>query len=433
MNQGPKSVFSTSTRLKKCVFTAALFYSTFTLGMCSTFLNSAILTFSRRLNTNIEHVSKVFIVILVSYICSALSCGVIFRFVSRQKCVVLLLSLMSLALFSIPHATTLTTLFLASSLIGLGGGGYDTAQMAWIIDIWRNESPPFILSQNFVYSLGTLIPPILLAPYLRTGPEASIDGEMLQTSLDVPFTIAGCLVVLAVVIHLTLIWVCKGSKPSEVDNNNDILRALLAEETPEEAQFTVRKIYFVVLACCITGFYCGLEQITSQFLPTFSHFSPVALTEAEGARVLFGLQVGFSVGRLLGIGLVLKVPPSFLLTGNLALLFIANMILMNFAGTSIAWLWAGSILFGLGMSTVYPSTYAYVSKHVFVTDGVAAIISVSGGIVSSIYPVIVGRSVETNPAIVTYVNFVSITVCTLAFATLVWTTRRERLSNYIRL
>jgi len=37
---------------------------------------------------------------------------------------------------------------------------------------------------------------------------------------------------------------------------------------------------------------------------------------------------------------------------------------------------------GAGLSTVYPAFYAFVERHLYVTDGVAALITISGGGVS---------------------------------------------------
>ena len=91
-----------------------------------------------------------------------------------------------------------------------------------------------------------------------------------------------------------------------------------------------------------------------QFLPTFAHFSELRLTEAEGARMLFGLTLCIAIGRLVGIFIVLKVKPHFILLGNFVLLLTANLVLLLIAQTSVPMLWVGSCLIGLGLSTVYP-------------------------------------------------------------------------------
>lgn len=357
---------------------------------------------------------------------------------------------MTTSFFTIPFATNLTTFFLFSSLIGLGSGGYDTAQVAWIIDIWRHESPPWILGQHFSYSLGTLAPPLLLAHFLPNTNSSQPNNETstiippIDSDLRIPFYVAGAFSVVSIITNVVLFFALRNRNPSIIDtldNNVEEEEPIAGSSTEDSESLTIsipqdsmkRKACLIALSCCVIGFYSALELCTQQFLPTFTHFSELKLTPPEGARVLFGLQLGFSIGRLVGILLVLKIPPHFIFAGNFIILTISNTILFMWGGSSLTWLWVGSIMIGVGMSTVYPSLYAFVEKYLFVTESVAGIITVAGGFVSSIYPVIVGNSVESNPEILTYVNFVSIIVCSVAFSILFWVTHMNSSGRYKKL
>lgn len=371
--------------------------------------------------------------------------------------ILLLLSLVASAFFLIPSATNLTDFFIFSSLIGMGSGGYDTAQVAWIIDIWRDESPPWILGQHFAYSLGTLAPPLILANFL---PNSNSTDEVATTTnspvseadIYIPFYIAGSMAIISVVINIIIYFAFRKRMQQVVPFDNNIQEPVVGTSWERESlssrsssssvsvttplisrnrNASKRKFYVIGLSCCVIGFYSALELCTQQFLPTYAHFSPMKLSPTEGARVLFGLQLGFTIGRLVGIFLVRKIRPHFLFAGNLILLTISNTILFVWGGSSIKLLWLGSIMIGVGMSTVYPSLYAFIEKYLFVTETVSGIITVSGGFVSSIYPVIVGNSVVTNPEILMYVNYVSISVCWIAFSLLFSLTYMRR--GYIRI
>ncbi|CAG7836798.1 unnamed protein product [Allacma fusca] len=302
-----------------------------------------------------------------------------------------------------------------------------------MIDIWRHESAPFILCQHFTYSVGTMVPPLLLGPFLTDRIEnvtitnsSIVESMEASAELYIPFSVVAALIISGIVMHCGLGMAYKnraivyGVNSSAVEHLKDI---------PEDEGLSVledtlkRKICLVALACFIIGFYSALELCTSQFLPTFSNFSDVHLSQSEAAKVLFGLQLGFSIGRLVGIILVLRIAPQFLFVGNFTVILVSNIILSVLGGSSVTWLWIGSVSIGVGMSTVYPVLYAYIEKYIFVNTTVAGVITVAGGMVSSIYPLIVGNSVEKNPRILTYVNFVSIAVCTAAFFVLFWTTQ----------
>ena len=162
-----------------------------------------------------------------------------------------------------------------------------------------------------------------------------------------------------------------------------------------------------------------------QYLSSFAQYSPVGLSEKEGAQILSGLNVGFAVCRGIGIFVVLKVAPQYILAGNMFLMFIGNSILFSIGGSSVTWLWAGSMCLGIGFSTTYPAFYAYLEKHLFVSESVASIITVFGGLMSTLYPYIVGNRVEENPVVLNYVDYVSIVMISVAFGVLFMFTRKE--------
>ncbi|CAG7716948.1 unnamed protein product [Allacma fusca] len=97
-------------------------------------------------------------------------------------------------------------LYVLVGAIGLGSGGFSVAQAAWIIDIWRQEAAPFILTINFAYSSGTLIPPLILGPYLK-GKTEETDGTAkfpYEFNLQIPFTIGGAIACFAIIIQAFL-------------------------------------------------------------------------------------------------------------------------------------------------------------------------------------------------------------------------------------
>lgn len=446
----PESAFSTSPRIVKIIVSLAVYYSNFVLGVCITLLGPLVLEFTNIFHSTVDQVSEVFTIILFCYLTSALLGTLIFKCVNRQLVVLLLLSLITSSFFLIPSATNLNEFFVYSSLIGLGGGGYDTAQVAWIIDIWRDESQPWILTQHFAYALGALATPLILAKFLTN--DNSTAEFHTASDIRTPFYIVGSLGILAVVINIIL-YIAFRKRTQVVLVTNNIQEPLIVDSSWEHESIesgtssvsvttalisrnrdsSKRKIYIVGLCCGVIGFYSALELCTEQFLPTYTHFSPMKLSPTDAANVLFGLQLGFTIGRLVGILLILKIEPHYIIAGNFVLLSISNTILYIWGGSSMTMLWIGSSMIGVGMSTVYPSLYAYIEKYLFITESVSGIITIAGSCMSAIYPIIVGNSIETNPEILMYVNFVSIFVCSLAFSLLFSMTYERTRAGYTRI
>lgn len=445
-------------------------------GACITFLGPLVLEFTNIFGATVDQVSQVFTIILFCYLTSALLGRsinsqtlnqrqykpmttvigtLIFKCVNRQLVVVLLLSLITSSFFLIPSATNLNEFFVYSSFIGLGGGGYDTAQVAWIIDVWRDESPPWILTQHFAYALGALAPPIILAKFLTNDSSTDELYTMTGRNIDTPFYIVGTLGIVAVVINIVIYLVFR-KRTAVVLVTSNIQEPLIVDPSWERESIdsrsnssdgvsvttalisrnrdsSKRKIYIIGLCCSVIGFYSALELCTQQFLPTYTHFSPMKLSPTEAANVLFGLQLGFTIGRLVGILLILKIQPHFIFAGNLILLSISNTILYIWGGSSMTMLWIGSVMIGVGMSTVYPSLYAYIEKYLVITESVSGVITIAGSCMSAIYPLIVGNSIETNPEILMYVNYVSIFVCSVAFTLLFSMTYVRTRAGYTRI
>ncbi|CAG7786312.1 unnamed protein product [Allacma fusca] len=419
------------------------------MGLANSFLNPTVLDFSHKLNESVDSVAIVFTVLTAAYLVGALFTGIASLYIPRPVSVLLVLSLMTIPLFTIPYTESLMMLYVHAAIVGFGVGGLDASQAAWIIDIWRHEAAPFILSLHFAASVGSLIPPLILGPYLTEEEDKACNETTItistststelpyESKLQVPFTIGASITCISIVIQVFMyISVFRQNKSASSNQNtkngekNEVEEVEMEESSKDASTATeaasssglVRTIMLVVLCCCVIGFYQGLELCTAQFIPTFAHFSKVCLSEKESARIAFGLQMGFASGRLGGIFLVLKIAPHFILAGNFLLLLISNIILLVWGGSNVTWLWIGSVVIGLGMSTVYAAVYAFVEKYLFVTDRIASTVAVCGGLVSAIYPIVVGKSVEHNPEVLTYVNFLSLFVCGVAFSILFYVT-----------
>ncbi|XP_035702619.1 sodium-dependent glucose transporter 1 [Folsomia candida] len=299
---------------------------------------------------------------------------------------------MGIGIASYPLAPSLPVFFGIAVVAGFSAGGYDTAQIVWIIELWSGEAAPYIQVQHFSYALGTFVSPMIIRPYLAE--EKVIMAGVTNSTTD------------------------------------EILEPEDAQPPdPKTGQRFSHKIKLIVLSSIILGAYCGMEVYTIQFIPTFMHFIPLKLAPSDGARILTGLTAAFMIGRGLGVFLVLRIRPEFIIVGNFVVILTGNVVLNVIGGTSYEMLWGGAVLLGVGFSVVFPSFYGFLEKHLHVTNVVGAVITSSSGLIFGLYPAIIGTWIEQNPYILMYTNYGSLIICSIAFGAMNWIVSGVREGN----
>ena len=337
---------------------------------------------------------------------------------------------MAASMYLCPICPSMTLLFVTAAVLGTSCGAYDATQIVWIMEIWQNEAGPFIQAQHFSYALGSLVPSLVLAPFLTKEPEEE-EGVSTTTTessanptqkLVVPFIIVGVFVSLAALTQLLLYIFARyyppppeqgrlDAKPVLETNNDDKMG-----DTPVKKIRNWYRIKLIALTAVFIGMSQGMEMCTFQFMSTFAQKGGLGLSESQGANIQSGLTGSFAVGRGLGILIILRIPPQLIMCVNLVLVVCGSIILLVFADNSHALLWTGTVVLGLGYSTIYASFCAFIERHLMFTQWVGAFILIFGSSIPAIYPLIVGGLIDENPGVVTYTNFFSVAWCTVALA-----------------
>ena len=311
----------------------------------------------------------------------------------------------------------LTTFFVAGGLSIFTTGVFNTAQIAWMIEVWRHEAPPFILSQNFFSSIGSLLAPVVLGPFLAddvpgdgmetttamttSEPTTDAAGEEPASELYIPFAITGGMAMLGAAIQLALLLAYRSHQPSsrsfQIHKDSDSSEEQhsradgVASEPVRRTEQTskTRKVITIILCCIFIGFCMSMEITTLSFFSLFAQFSKVALTESEASQVLTAVNIGYSAGRAAGILIVLKIAPHFILLGNFVLVLLGNTILFAIGGSDETWLWIGAVCLGVGFSTTFPATFAYLERYILIDNTMSALFLFCTGTMMSIYPLII--------------------------------------------
>ncbi|CAG7717547.1 unnamed protein product [Allacma fusca] len=443
----------------KRVTSIALWFSYFSFGIANNLLSPLLVEMKNKYETTIDEISNVFIVVLLAYLSGALTCGILFNYFNRQLMVVGLSCIMATGVFSIPHVPTETLFFVIAGVIGFTAGGFDTSQTVWMLEMWRGEAGVYIQAQFFFYALGSTVAPLLLKPFLLeeskdknitletsfpdsfpTTMPSSVSNSTGESQLYIPLSISGSIITLGASSILFLFCFDKYVPPTQGQSEETEVNQeyISRDDTGSIAKLFTKmrnlewdKIALAGQLALIVGFYQGMENCTFQFMPTFTHYTDLAFPEPDGAAVLSGMTGAYTAGRLAGILITYyNVSPALILIFNLVLATTGNIILLIFANSNVTLLWTGAVLLGLGYSTVFACIFDYIEKHLKITNLIGASNAVVGGLVSAVYPLIVGDSVERKPLVLMYVIFFGLSMCTIMFSSIYYmTVIRKRVSN----
>lgn len=343
------------------------------------------------------------------------------KYVNRQIIAIAALGGMTFSLYMIPYCPTELVFFIVGAILGFASGLCDASHIVWIIEIWQERAAPFILAQHLFYAVGSVIPSLLIAPFLSKSTTTEDNSN-----IYIPFMIMGAITTVALLFQVLLFVFCRYYTPpmyaSEISNElssttDSSLRgqdSVPLDNSRYILGVNVRRLQLIIVAGFFLGAYQGMEVGSLQFIPIFGQYSDLKMTESASAYVLSGLTGTFAVGRIIGVILILKVRPGVILCINFVLVVIANTILLIWANDNLAMFWIGCILLGIGYSTMFPGFCAFIEKYLIFTNFVGSFVCVTGSIFAATYPLVVGHFIEKDVIILTYTNFFSTLLCILA-------------------
>lgn len=158
-------------------------------------------------------------------------------------------------------------------------------------------------------------------------------------------------------------------------------------------------------------FYVGMEQTYGILLTTFAvEFVGTIWTPAQGAvlTAIFWGCVALGRGISICVSRFFKAP--CMLVSNLALTFLGGILLSFALRASWVVLWVGTILLGLGMSSLFPTTISWTDSYYPLTGKAAAVFVAGSGVGQMTIPVLTGYLYQN----VHHMSLMYV-VCTLSF------------------
>lgn len=270
-------------------------------------------------------------------------------------------SLVGMALFMtlIPTIPQLWLLAGSMLLVGLLQGALDVGANTLIIWVHRRKVEPFMNGLHFVFGIGALITPLLIARALSH--YGSIDWAYRWFAL------------LMLPVALFIWRLPSPEEPSE----------------QEEGKSNEVDYFLVALVSSFLLLYVGLEAGFSGWIYTYATAFQVG-DAAAAAYLNSAFWAALTGGRLLSIPLATKLNPRTVLLSDLigATLSISGILLWPHSPLA---LWAGTVGLGITIASVFPTALSFAGRRMKITGAINSWFFIGASTGGMILPWVIGQ------------------------------------------
>ncbi|MBN2113751.1 MAG: MFS transporter [Acidimicrobiia bacterium] len=307
---------------------------------------------------------------------------------------------MAAATLTIPWLGELWLLIVAFFLIGLALGIVDVGGNTLLVWLYGSEVPPYMNALHLCFGIGAFIGPLVMNGFAAaTG--SAVNTYWLYAALMLP----------------AVLWLAEMPSP----------------EAPTAAQASpalggALRRYWPIIALISAFFFMhmGAELAFGAYITSYA--DDLFYSESLARVVNSVFWGGLVAGRLLAIPLATRLRAGGMLRIDLlgAILGVGLILLLPDATAA---LWVGTIVLGMSIASMIPSSINYAGERMPITGQITALFLVGGSLGSTILPLIVGRlygdAPNTRPEMMVYVTAIAVVAAVALFAALALATRRS--------
>lgn len=340
------------------------YYAAFiALGLTTASLGPTLLGLSEQTGSQLSQISFLFTTRALGYLVGSFIGGRLYdRLPGHRTMAIALLAAAALLAFvpTIPTLWVLTAVLLA---IGFAEGVIDVGGNTLIVWVHRERVGPYMNGLHLFFAVGAFLSPLLIAQMiLLTGTFGS--GYWLLAVLLIPVAL--------VLFPLP--------NPAPIVSHTEH-----ASVRPNLLLLGLFVILFLLVA--------GSENAFGGWI--FTYAVKADLADAQTAAYLNAAFWGaFMLSRIASIPIAARVRPRVIVLTDLALALAGLGILLAFSSAQWA-LWGGTILFGLGIASAFPTLITFAGRHMVITGAVTGWFFVGASLGGMILPWLIGQYFET--------------------------------------
>jgi FHS family Na+ dependent glucose MFS transporter 1 len=256
-------------------------------------------------------------------------------------------------------------------ILGTVEGALDVGCNAMLVWVHSSEVGPYMNALHFFFGIGTFIAPIILAQSVL------ISGE-----------ITWGFWVIALLMLPVALWMLRAPNPSAPST-----------EVRTGDQTNVKLLLLMVTFLFL---YVGAEVGFGGWVYTYALRQNLA-NETTGGYLTSAFWGAFTAGRLLSIPFAARLRPRWILLGDLLGGIISLVIILLFP-ESVAALWAGAILLGLFIASIFPTIFTLAERRMTLTGTITSWFFVGASTGAMFFPWLMGQLFEAiSPVAIMYV------------------------------
>ncbi|XP_069560459.1 major facilitator superfamily domain-containing protein 4B-like [Brachyistius frenatus] len=428
----------------------------FSFGLCIAFLGPTILDLQCQTNSTLSQITWVFFAQQFCLLIGS-SIGGIFKRTLFSALAALFVSafIISVIFAIIPLCNNVLVLAIAMAVSGFAMGVIDTIANIQLVAIYQRDSAVFLQALHFFIGFGALVSPLIADPFLsetgcgnvtengteimhhfrnmlRNSPIAehnihlsnsSHQGQEEESNVHFAFWIMALinlpvpLAVLFLMYREQLIPCCPSGTPRLLDKDE------LAMENPQGAEgsdveerqheagghgnifsccqndnlrgLPVSFFMIHILGGMVLFMTDGIVGTYAGFVYTYAVQPPISLAHKTAGYLASIFWAAITVGRLLSIPLSYRFQPVRLLMFNMAGAIVTVLMLLIFY-TSHIFLFVGTCLCGLFLSSIFPCMLAYTEDILDYQGCATPVLVTSAGMGEMVMQVVVGSIIQTE-------------------------------------
>lgn len=414
----PVARYSPST--VRCAKTLCLYTSFFGLGMCVAIIGPTLLELKCHTGAKLEQMSFAFTSRSIGYLIGSMIGGWLYDKYNGH--IVLAVSCLwgTLMMLVLPYVTSIYGLVIVIGLLGIGLGSLDTGGNVLLLNTWRKKSRPYMQGLHFLFALGAFVAPLIVQPFLQdschplectqssngTNRSASIDAGNARNNCmsnnnnstsdeTIPVTWAywiGCSP-LAITGIGFLIFV--------LNKSCSLQGSEIQEEEPSKVKHG-SLIYRIIILSLFSMFlllYVGFEVAYGGYIFTFGRTVEHAMDKDSAAFLTSAFWGSFALARLASVPISKYLRPTHMLSIDMAGFLLGSIVLLSqlkdgdCKASDSTKLWVGTVVVGMSMASVFPSSINWAEYFVNVSGRTASILLVASSCGEMLVPFAVGNTI----------------------------------------
>ncbi|GFY39101.1 sodium-dependent glucose transporter 1 [Trichonephila inaurata madagascariensis] len=409
-----------SSKKMRIIKTCNLYISSISSGISMAVIGPVLLNLQEIVHTDTEHIAVIYTGRSNGYLFGSLVGGVLFDVTPRKQLLMTVFNLLiALSLLIIPWSKYIGMLTGWMILNGFSMGALDTGLNVCVLNLWGKDSGPYYQALHFMYGFGSLLAPLIAAPFLgdyheddstnettsfpnKTFPldtmELNFSNSSFSQNSKIPsitfaFTIIG---VFAALVTISFFVVCIISPYDTNENKNDP-----GSQTKKNGLLFV--IMIVSLTFALLFVETGTEIGFAQMLTTYAVKGPLRLTPVMGSYMTSAFWAAFTISRFASIFFAIKMKSLHLIIMDLVLVTFGSAILL-FLAVSKEWaLWLATVLLGLGIASMYATVISWVEHYINITNKVLGLFATGAAFGEMVIPYTISYFVEKIPEVLGFV------------------------------